>query len=511
MKNLRFWNRSIILTLPVNKYGCQKRTVYRLPIECRNRRRRCTQSACSTTTALQNILSNTKWIIRIKNGTFRIETGIKTLSDILSFVTPIPPFLSPFNSGIGSNDSGYFDEADVNGQLYQGLVLTFGSGPYNRPYIARFLTWLLGTKRMKEFSSSLLPCELVLDHRPIIEKLLSIYFNCQNSYKPLVHESTFRANYDKTDDPLNDFVCMAYDICVDLEKEWNMSIRERPDMNSWEAASNSTEKGFHLQNPNNDDPCDDIQQVIYTRHTVMIIGLRRMMGYIANESLDERCQYSTVKYSEDEPASAKQYSMALNWIFPLYNHPFVFHFMIEAVIQERGCSLPNEFRLCNDITNFDAFTFMQFQLFQVMLYSSLLQPNALRSDNEQLLPYVQQHSLDQSLKSCRSMLYIINYIGRKEVTTKCTVSLRKILYKLCNARDLLFDAIDILILLALSPNRHIAKEARRHQVPIESSPLLAFINTLGTGERFNIDYYDNYPQPWVAMMYDASHVFATAQ
>lgn len=88
------------------------------------------------------------------------------------------------------------------------------------------------------------------------------------------------------------------------------------------------------------------------------------------------------------------------------------------------------------------------------------------------------------------------------------------------AVDFLFDAMDVLALLALSSDQYVAKEAKQmmksclkeidsikfmqdHRVPKHASPL--------NNREFPLDgipdlnYYDQYPQPWYALMYDVSH------
>lgn len=94
----------------------------------------------------------------------------------------------------------------------------------------------------------------------------------------------------------------------------------------------------------------------------------------------------------------------------------------------------------------------------------------------------------------------------------------------------MFTALDVLILLALSPNKQIAKEAasmmsscleeldmiiltQGHQVlsaEIDSSPLTTNMFKLKDGV-FDVSYYDQFPQPWLAIMYDVSHYIASQQ
>ena len=92
----------------------------------------------------------------------------------------------------------------------------------------------------------------------------------------------------------------------------------------------------------------------------------------------------------------------------------------------------------------------------------------------------------------------------------------------------MFHALDVLILLTLSPNKQIATEAssmmsscleeldmiilaQGHQVPsteIDSSPLTTNRFKVKDG-IFDVSYYDQFPQPWFAIMYDASHYIAS--
>lgn len=92
--------------------------------------------------------------------------------------------------------------------------------------------------------------------------------------------------------------------------------------------------------------------------------------------------------------------------------------------------------------------------------------------------------------------------------------------------EFLFEAVDILVLLSLSPNQQVAKEARfmmkdclaeidkivfmkEHHVPEGDSPMADNVLEFCNGTKFNIEYYDQFAQPWFALMYDASH-FITA-
>lgn len=94
------------------------------------------------------------------------------------------------------------------------------------------------------------------------------------------------------------------------------------------------------------------------------------------------------------------------------------------------------------------------------------------------------------------------------------------------ALDFLYHSIDVLIMLALSPNPHVANESRinligcldkidnmefmqEHRVAKDASPINLGIIDFNDPSSFQLKYYDQYPQPWFAMIYDASHYIAS--
>lgn len=94
------------------------------------------------------------------------------------------------------------------------------------------------------------------------------------------------------------------------------------------------------------------------------------------------------------------------------------------------------------------------------------------------------------------------------------------------ATDYLFDAMDVLALLVFSSDQHIANEAKQlmkscleeidsikfmqdHQVPKHASPLNN--RQFPTDGTADLNYYDQYPQPWYAFMYDITHSLSPSQ
>jgi hypothetical protein len=106
---------------------------------------------------------------------------------------------------------------------------------------------------------------------------------------------------------------------------------------------------------------------------------------------------------------------------------------IDDVIAEWGRAVPPQFRICDDMTNFEMcknalktiadpislINFIQFHTFQVTIYSCLLQPIALCADNNQLLSYVQKHSLDRSVESTRLILLAVQQLCISKEASSC--------------------------------------------------------------------------------------------
>lgn len=103
------------------------------------------------------------------------------------------------------------------------------------------------------------------------------------------------------------------------------------------------------------------------------------------------------------------------------------------MISEWVSTIPQEFRLCIGEKDMDLckivldrttdtvvlITFIQFQAFLINEYSCLLQPIALGNDNDQLLSFVQQRSLDKSLRGCKLLMHAVLRLSQTEDATVC--------------------------------------------------------------------------------------------
>lgn len=106
---------------------------------------------------------------------------------------------------------------------------------------------------------------------------------------------------------------------------------------------------------------------------------------------------------------------------------------LEDIINEWSSAMPEEFRLCADLKNeqlcreaiastndvIKLISFVHFHVFLIGIYSCLLQPIALGSENDQILSYVQQHSLESSLKSCRLLINTIHRMSVSDGSSNC--------------------------------------------------------------------------------------------
>lgn len=97
---------------------------------------------------------------------------------------------------------------------------------------------------------------------------------------------------------------------------------------------------------------------------------------------------------------------------------------------------------------------------------------------------------------------------------------------LISATEYLFHVLDVLVMLSLSPNKQIAKEAEvlmkccLDELDLVGrvqgyQPLQSDISTKKTRKvkmkdcRLDVEYYDQFPHPWFAMVSDASHYFTS--
>jgi hypothetical protein len=316
-------------------------------------------------TVSPNVQSNSRnatlnpgsWTLKISNGEFQIETGIRNISDLF-LMQPIQ-YLSPINHL--SDDQGS-----------QGLVLYFDSEKLISlvPLTMRVLEDFMKQKPIQE--SLTVPTSILFDSHSIVDRLLETYFNCHNVYKPLIHKATFMKEYRQLNSPLDSLVCLCicsyvcaipcehttndfnelrymgdyfytlaksklidqFDepdkrlenvVCISLLTDYMHITLRLADCRRF--ASIAYQICYDLKNHyerSTNDHSSLVDQALFRRHFNEIMEMSQMMNFIGNESLDiftyERLYWT---HLPDELAQTIDFIEGQNWLFKLYNHPFI--------------------------------------------------------------------------------------------------------------------------------------------------------------------------------------------
>ncbi|ORE08351.1 hypothetical protein BCV72DRAFT_203666 [Rhizopus microsporus var. microsporus] len=144
--------------------------------------------------AIDNLLYN--WKVKINNGCFTIETGIKSIGDLLS-QQPSLRYLSPLGNYATRLPDGSSALIHFKLQDHGGLFSLAG----------KIIPKLSTKKRSDEHK--LLLGHVMFSSRRLIDKLVDIYFNCHNIYFGWLYESSFRKRYSQLKEPLDDLICAS--------------------------------------------------------------------------------------------------------------------------------------------------------------------------------------------------------------------------------------------------------------------------------------------------------------
>ncbi|KAF1801226.1 hypothetical protein V8B55DRAFT_1528379 [Mucor lusitanicus] len=341
-------------------------------------------------------------------------------------------------------------------------------------------------------------------------------------------------------------VSLAYQILVGLRNNY-------PDLQVPTNVDDVTTDPSYYEQEAEEEPIENVDKVLLARHLTVAAVLSRLLDYIVSDSSDKRGFYfPSWAYVADEPENTKRFVRSQNWLIRLHNHKFVSNFLfnihrlqlgkscafsfesilvMEELIKEYTTKVPSDIRLCADMNNkrmcFEAIdktrdpvllvNFMHFHILQMSVYSCLLRPRALSDQGQQILSLVQEHSLSKALASCQLLLRAIH---RLAVTDQSSCNY------LISASEYLFHAMDVLIILAMSPNKQTALEAgammksclselqmigaaQGNHIPEGDTAPLDKKRFLMKDGKFDIEYYDKFPHPWFAIMYDASHFISS--
>lgn len=341
-------------------------------------------------------------------------------------------------------------------------------------------------------------------------------------------------------------VSLAYQILVTLRNAY-------PDLRVPTDVDDTTYTSYAEQEAE-EEPIDNVDKVLLARHLTVAAVLSRLLDYIVSDTSDKRgFHFPSWTYIADEPENTKRFVRSQNWLIGLHNHKFVRNFLVnihrlqlgkscafsfesilvmEELIKEYTTKVPPDIRLCADMNNTDMcfeaidktkdpvllVNFMHFHILQMSVYSCLLRPKALSDQGQQILSLVQEHSLSKALKSCQLLLHAIHRLAVTDQTS-CNY--------LISASEYLFHAMDVLIILAMSSNKQTALEAGtmmksclkelqmigaaqgNHMPQADAAAPPGEKRFMMKDGKFDIDYYDKFPHPWFAIMYDASHFISS--
>ncbi|KAI8887196.1 hypothetical protein K501DRAFT_269166 [Backusella circina FSU 941] len=353
---------------------------------------------------VSNNVCNRPWHLTFLNGTLRIETSIRSISDLLIQCSPTR-YLSPFQSTKNQD----------------ALIVQFDSGKTIRfmPLTIKLLVKCVTPALSLTPSSSFLYSPATLDIDSIVERLVCIFFQCRNTHIPLVHERTFIEHYRGLISPLDSLVCLSiccsvchapcnhttddpytsrelgdffyglakaklmdqFDerskrlenlICINLLKNYMLTVLKLDDF------KNLVTIGFRICLDlttwfNNASENQGVEQMLYSRHFFAIFLSQGLVSLITSEPM----HYLSMPLPEwivmeDEPQEVAHFISIQNHLIRLYNHtylanvkmqiqhqlkgdPFSLKFesiiRMDDVLREWWESVPLQYKICEDWLN----------------------------------------------------------------------------------------------------------------------------------------------------------------
>lgn len=332
----------------------------------------------------QNIQTQSyQWKVQLKNGSFQIETGIKSINDLLQFQSNDILYLSPFSSSLSSfGDSSTFSGADsvYSDEIYRGdesgLLLHFGSKD-TIPFTIKMLVQSAKLENSRPVKL-LLPRILCFNSIAVMDQLIKTFFSCHNMYKAALHEKSFMENYNQLNNPMTDllsislcaYVCSSpcdhlyytplerrqlADYFFELARSIILDQFDLPEKRLENiVAINLITKYMHMTLKYNlcqklnslafqicldimDQPPeltehlfkDELYRMLYTRHLTLTARTRRILDYIGGTiTASNYFQLPKWVIMQDEREETKRYVKAQNWLLDLLNHPFIDNFTV---------------------------------------------------------------------------------------------------------------------------------------------------------------------------------------
>ncbi|KAI8361818.1 hypothetical protein EDC96DRAFT_608952 [Choanephora cucurbitarum] len=139
-----------------------------------------------------------KWQLGVTNGQLQLETDITSIEELAPFAYAFSRYLSPFGNTFGQK-------------------LVYGQQPYIRTVLMTAFTMLKAqcAQNLITSSGSAAVSERYVKHirhfhpQHLVRPLMDAYFYCFTDHLPLLHESSFRAHFNRLENPLQDPVTLA--------------------------------------------------------------------------------------------------------------------------------------------------------------------------------------------------------------------------------------------------------------------------------------------------------------
>ncbi|KAI9310285.1 hypothetical protein BX666DRAFT_2009970 [Dichotomocladium elegans] len=425
---------------------------------------------------------NPAWKFSVVNGALRVETNIRTFTELFQLSQASTRYLSPFSD------------------LFQKASVIFDSSSVHTVSAALRLITRYRSKQPRR-APIMMGLPILNDYKPVIDKLVYLYLELYNSWIPLLHAPSFFRHYKSLKDPLTSPIVLA--ICINMMA----SFRKVPDYSAMEKrliADFLYHKCHDLFLDMFDDPSrrletlmtisflmqylisvrlqftdarrigtmalmicaeiessrlfdsfSDIERVMFFRHAHNIDAHMQVINMLLNCNLEApkpRCK--EMEYVEDESDIIKENIIALNCIMRLSNSPLVATALpqvrriisgepgelnidliirFEALIREWWAKLPDNLRICEDPYDRNIPEYIDsvgketailvagyVHCITLSIHANLLNPRMCKESayEDNILRLIQQNAMEVTLRSCDVLLATLARWIKVDLTRK---------------------------------------------------------------------------------------------
>ncbi|KAI8144326.1 hypothetical protein BJV82DRAFT_667532 [Fennellomyces sp. T-0311] len=416
----------------------------------------------------ENMLEQPEWKLSVVDGVLRLETGINSIDELLTYTQASLRYLSPFNSFF-QNESVHFESSSVS------IIMR----------ALRLMSRKIMQRPLVPLSIHCLP--VLFDHNAIIDQLVTLYISHQNPCFPLLHIPTYIKHYRQLKDPLTCPVTLA--ICINTVcssrrivgytavekrqlaeffytrcKDMVVDVFDDPMRRLEIVATVSLIQHyvafvmlqFHearrlatmayllcqeLESSYNDGTMAPLFRVIFERHYLVSESFMRALDMMIEDTIDDHLPSIThITTVDDEDKTTHGYVQMFNHILRFTSSPYMANIFIQIkrlingqdaefsidsimrfsdMLMEWWCTVPTHMRLCEDPFAEDAgkqmeqsnckMELMMFAILHcisMVTHACILKPTNMESNGEVLM-VLRERSLSSCLRSCELALHTI--------------------------------------------------------------------------------------------------------